>query len=318
MKDRIFDPSLKNEQVRTALLLAAGTGSRLSPLTDNAPKCLVSVNEISILERLIHSLQLHNFKRLVIVVGHQADCIRNFLGTRAGGMEIEYINSPLYNTTNNIYSLWLARKVIEEPFLLIESDLVFDPEMLKGMLYPDRIAVARLHPWMSGTTVAINNRRKIEKFHCGAHKHDDNKYKTVNIYSLSSITWDLVREKLDHHISENMVNGYYETVFAEMVNEGSLSFTPVFFDAKRWYEIDNIADLQAAEKVCDLYHHPAAVMTGRTRKNQKGPGYPPAFKHSPYDQVIPLKDIDRIKRGTRLHPGIEVSPPMTAFSTLPQ
>ncbi len=310
MKDRVIYPSLKNEQVRTALLLAAGTGSRLSPLTDKVPKCLVAVNEISILERLIHSLQVHNFKRLVIVVGHQADCIRNFLGTRAGGMEIEYITSPLYNTTNNIYSLWLARKVIEEPFLLIESDLVFDPEMLEGMLYPDRIAVARLHPWMSGTTVAINNRRKIAKFHCGPQKHDDKQYKTVNIYSLSAITWQLVRERLDHHISENLVNGYYETVFADMVNEGCLSFTPVFFDAKRWYEIDNIADLRAAEKVCDLYHHPAAVMTGRGVNNPKGLAYPSDFKR--------IKAINRTQSGTRLHQGIEMSAPMTSVSTLPQ
>ncbi len=130
MKNRTIGLSLKNEQVRTALLLAAGTGSRLAPLTDLVPKCLVPVNEISILERLVDSLQEHNFKRLVIVVGHRADSIRNFLGSRAGGMEIVYVTSPLYKTTNNIYSLWLARKVINEPFLLIESDIVFDSEML--------------------------------------------------------------------------------------------------------------------------------------------------------------------------------------------
>jgi choline kinase len=288
MQDRNINPGLKNEQVSTALLLAAGTGSRLAPLTDTSPKCLVSVNEISILERLIDSLQLHNFKRLVIVVGHEADCIRNFLGTRAGGMEINYITSPLYNSTNNIYSLWLARKMIDEPFLLIESDLVFDPKMLEGMLHPDRIAVANLHPWMSGTTVAINNHRKIEKFYCGSHKHNKNQYKTVNIYSLSAKTWQLVKERLDHYISENMVNGYYETVFADMVNEGCLSFTPVFFNARLWYEIDTIADLRAAEKVCDLYHHPAAVMTGRALNNQRDPGNYSAFKH--------IKDISRTQR----------------------
>jgi len=152
------------EPVRTALLLAAGTGSRLAPLTDNVPKCLVSVNEKSILERLVHSLQAHNFNRLVVVVGHQADCIRDFLGTRAGGMEITYITSHLYETTNNIYSLWLARKVINEPFLLIESDLVFDPEMLEDMLLPDRIAISKLQPWMNGTTVTINNSQKSKHF----------------------------------------------------------------------------------------------------------------------------------------------------------
>ena len=311
MKNMSSNPGSKNEQVRTALLLAAGTGSRLSPLTDKSPKCLVEVNEISILERLIHSLQLHNFKRLVIVVGHEANCIRNFLGTRAGGMDIEYINSPLYNTTNNIYSLWLARNVIEEPFLLIESDLVFDPEMLKGMLYPDRIAVAKLHPWMSGTTVAVNNSRKVVKFHCGPQKHNDNQYKTVNIYCLSAITWQLVRERLDQHISENRVNGYYETVFADMVNDGCLSFSPVFFDAKRWYEIDTIADLRAADKVCDRYHHPVGVMTDScVVTNPRGLAYSPAFK--------PIKDIGRIPKGTRHHPGLEVAAARISVSILPQ
>ena len=174
--------------------MAAGTGSRLSPLTDMKPKCLVPVNEISILERLIHSLKVHNFKRLVIVVGHQADCIRKFLGTRAGGMEITYITSPLYKTTNNIYSLWLARKAIDEPFLLLESDLVFDPSMLTGMLRPDRIAVAKAQPYMDGTTVTLNSRQKVEAFYGGDHQHGDNHYKTVNIYSLSAKTWQLVRE----------------------------------------------------------------------------------------------------------------------------
>ncbi len=275
MKNRTVYPGLANEQVSTALLLAAGTGSRLSPLTDMTPKCLVPVNEISILERLIHSLKVHNFKRLVVVVGHQADCIRSFLGTRAWGMEITYITSTLYRTTNNIYSLWLARKAIDEPFLLIESDLVFDPEMLKDMLYPDRIAVAGLRPWMTGTTVTINSRQEIKAFYCGAHKNDDTHYKTVNIYSLSTTTWQLLRERLDQHISNNMVNGYYETVFADMVNEGCLSFKPVFFDINHWYEIDTIADLRAAEQVLGLHHRPPA--------------------------------IGRINRGSRRHPGIKVS-----------
>ncbi len=289
MRNRTIYPDFQNKQVSTALLLAAGTGSRLAPLTDMTPKCLVPVNEISILERLIHSLQVHNFKRLVVVVGHQADCIRNFLGTRAGGMEITYINSPLYKTTNNIYSLWLARKAIDEPFLLIESDLIFDPEMLKDMLHPDRIAVAGLQPWMDGTTVTINSRQEIEAFYCGAHKHDKNHYKTVNIYSLSSITWQILRQRLDQHISDNMVDGYYETVFADMVNEGCLSFTPVFFDAKRWYEIDTIADLRAAEQVCGLHYQPPAIISNYGVSSPKGQGYPPAGKR--------LKAVDRIKRG---------------------
>ncbi len=253
MQEKTHHTDFGGERVRTALLLAAGTGSRLSPLTDLTPKCLVHVNEFTILERLIRSLQEYDFKRLVIVVGHQADSVREYLGTRAGGMEISYITSPLYKTTNNIYSLWLARKVIDEPFMLIESDLVFDTPMLEGMLFSDRIAVGKILPWMNGTTVTVSRSNEVDAFHCGINKLDDGHFKTVNIYSLSRATWALVCEKLDHYISNNLVNDYYETVFADMVGDGSLTFSPVFFDSSLWYEIDTLADLRAAENVCELF-----------------------------------------------------------------
>jgi len=130
--------------VRTALLLAAGIGSRLSPLTDSTPKCLVEVNRIPILERLMRSLQSNGFKHLLVVTGHLSEVIQDYLGDRYADIEITYVHSPRYKTTNNIYSLWLAGKMIDEPFLLIESDLVFQPERLKPMLQPDRIAVSKM------------------------------------------------------------------------------------------------------------------------------------------------------------------------------
>ncbi len=304
MKNLLNHPGLEKTHVQTALLLAAGTGSRLAPLTDNVPKCLVQVDNNSILDRLVAALQSHNFKRLVIVIGHQGDSIRNFLGTRAGNMEITYIASPLYKTTNNIYSLWLASKAIDEPFLLIESDLVFDPKMLEDMLQPDRIAISRLQPWMNGTTVTINNHQKIKAFQANNKKTDDNHYKTVNIYSLSSLTWQRVQERLDHHIANNMVNGYYETIFADMVSEGCLSLAPVFFDANRWYEIDTIADLQAATKVCSHYQQPAVPETAHKPLKQKGQN----------DQPVPrrLPVIDRLKKTPPIYPASQVATPIAS------
>ena len=97
---------------------------------------------------------------------------------------------------------------------------------------------------------------EIDAFNCGAQTTDGQQYKTVNIYSLSAATWKLVIERLDHHISNNMVNGYYETVFADMVQEECLFFTPVFFDPNSWYEIDTITDLRAAELVCNSNDQP--------------------------------------------------------------
>ena len=239
-----------NERVTTALLLAAGIGSRLYPLTRNEPKCLTIVNAMSILERLISSLNQHGFKRLVVITGHLENHIRDFLGNQAGDIKIDYIFSPLYKTTNNIYSLWMAREIINEPFLLLESDLVFDESLLDTMLYPDRIAVAKMQPWMDGTCVTINQSQQVKAFWAGnAYSFGAIKYKTVNIYSISLNSWHCIVKKLDQHISEGKVNDYYETVFAEMIADGSLFFKIVSFDGKPWYEIDTIEDLAEAEKL---------------------------------------------------------------------
>ena len=125
---QLLDPLVgkAHPSVSTAVLLAAGTGSRLKPLTDDAPKCLSEVNGITILQRLIQSLSEHGFTRLVIVVGYLGHRVRDFLNERNDELEIEFVTNPRYATTNNLYSLWLARLSIDEPCLLLESDVVFD------------------------------------------------------------------------------------------------------------------------------------------------------------------------------------------------
>jgi choline kinase len=239
-----------NEPVTTALLLAAGTGSRLYPVTQNAPKCLTTLNGVPILERLVSSLKMQGFKRLVIVTGYLESHIREFLADKTGELEIEYIFSPLYKTTNNIYSLWMARKAINEPFLLLESDLVFDDSLLSDMLYPNRIALARMQPWMNGTYVTVDKDQRVKEFFAGNTPClDETRYKTVNIYSLSLSSWHRTVEKLNMYIADEKVNGYYEVVFAELVADGSLAFEAVSFDTKPWYEIDTLEDLANAEKL---------------------------------------------------------------------
>ena len=239
-----------NRRVTTALLLAAGTGSRLYPLTKSMPKCLTKVNGTSILERLVDSLNQQGFKRLVVVTGHLEHCIREFLGTRAGNITVEYIFSPLYATTNNIYSLWMARERIHEPFLLIESDLVFDESLLDNMLYPDRIAVAHMQPWLNGSTVTANQFKQVTAFQSGtADPSNEIRYKTVNIYSFSRSSWLAITKKLDRYISAGRVHDYYEAVFADMVDSGDLPLQTVSFDSKPWYEIDTISDLAEAKKL---------------------------------------------------------------------
>ncbi|MDA3929265.1 MAG: phosphocholine cytidylyltransferase family protein [Prolixibacteraceae bacterium] len=235
-------------RITTALLLAAGTGSRLFPLTKSSPKCLTLVNDKSILERLINNLKSQGFKRLVIVTGHEKECIMDFLGEKSGDISIEYVHSPLYKTTNNIYSLWMARKLINEPFVLFESDLVMNSTLLNDMVYPDRMAVARMQPWLDGTTVSLDKTNKVTRFQKGTNEsYSDIRYKTVNIYSFSLQSWHAIIKSLNRYIEAGSVNCYYETVFSEMVDNKSLNFDSVSFDHKPWYEIDNMNDLAKAE-----------------------------------------------------------------------
>jgi len=235
--------------VTTALLLAAGTGSRLRPLTLDAPKCLTEVGGKPILGRLVENLRSQGIKRLVVVTGYLDHCVHEYLRKNAADMEVDYVFNPVYQTTNNIYSLWLAKEVLQEPFVLIESDLIFEKAMLKGMLTPNKIAVSEILPWMNGTTVDINAQAGVNAFHVNKEMHNEPRYKTVNIYSLSLQSWRKVIARLDRYIADERVGEYYEAVFADMVADGSLKFDAVFFEKNKWYEIDTIQDLHQAEKL---------------------------------------------------------------------
>lgn len=252
----IFSDTEHGVRTTTACLLAAGTGSRLRPLTNSIPKCLTEINGRPILERLVSSLREQGFKRLVVVVGYLDERIRSFLDDCSGDMVIDYVLNPLYRTTNNIYSLWLAGSAIREPFLLVESDLIFEPTLLKGLITPDKIAVSRVLSWMNGTTITMDSSGYVTSFQSGASaargapvSHCDRAYKTVNIYSLSRATWSRVLPRLERMIADGRVNEYYEVVFAEMVADGSLSFECVLFGPDQWYEVDNLEDLPGAERV---------------------------------------------------------------------
>ncbi|PCI93094.1 MAG: nucleotidyl transferase [Flavobacteriales bacterium] len=240
-----------NNRITTALLLAAGTGSRLMPLTSNTPKCLTLVNEQSILERLIINLKEQGFKRLVVITGYQENCIKEFLITISGNLTIEFVYSPLYKTTNNIYSLWMARDIINESFVLFEADLIFDVSLLDNMIYPDRIAISNILPWMNGTTVTVDSSQQVKSFYKNTTPNniEGAKYKTVNIYSFSLSSWRSIVERLNIHIEANNVNGYYEAVIGEMIEEKRLSLKGVDFDNKYWYEVDTLEDLKEAEQL---------------------------------------------------------------------
>ena len=118
-----------------AIILAAGTASRLRPLTDSTPKCLLKIGGRSLLQRSIDALTANGISEIVIVTGYLHEQIESFVGQQYPGLRVTYIYNKEYSTTNNIYSLWLARPEADgEDILLLDSDLLYDPAILSRVM----------------------------------------------------------------------------------------------------------------------------------------------------------------------------------------
>lgn len=238
-----------------AIILAAGMGKRLGEYTKNNTKCMVPVNGTPLIDRVLRQLSNLQLHRVVIVVGYEGKKLMDYLGTEYNGLKIEFITNPVYDKTNNIYSLALAKdKLQEDDTLLIESDLIFDDTMLRLLVdnpYPNLALVAKYESWMDGTMVRIDNDNNIVNFVPKAafdYAETDSYFKTVNIYKFSK---EFSQTKyvpfLDAYTKAVGNNEYYENVLRiiSFLNSHDLKALPI--TNEKWYEIDDKQDLDIAE-----------------------------------------------------------------------
>ena len=238
-----------------AIILAAGMGKRLGEYTKNNTKCMVPVNGTPLIDRTLNQLSKLGLNRVVIVVGYEGQKLMDYIGTERGGLKIEYVNNPIYDKTNNVYSLALAKdKLQEDDTLLIESDLIFDDGMFDLLLknpFPNLALVAKYETWMDGTMVKIDRDNNIVNFVTKAafdYSEVGSYYKTVNIYKFSK---DFSRSKyvpfLDAYCKAVGNNEYYENVLRiiSFLSKSDLKALPI--TNEKWYEIDDKQDLDIAE-----------------------------------------------------------------------
>ncbi len=238
-----------------AIILAAGMGKRLGEYTKNNTKCMVPVNGTPLIDRTLNQLSKLNLNRVVVVVGYEGQKLMDYLGAERSGLQIEFVNNPIYDKTNNIYSLALAKKQLQEDdTLLIESDLIFDDGMFDLLLknpFPNLALVAKYETWMDGTMVKIDRDNNIVNFVTKAafsYEEVNNYYKTVNIYKFSK---EFSRTKyvpfLDAYCKAVGNNEYYENVLRiiSFLSKSDLKALPI--TNEKWYEIDDKQDLDIAE-----------------------------------------------------------------------
>ena len=238
-----------------AIILAAGMGKRLGEYTRNNTKCMVPVNGTPLIDRMLNQLSRLNLNRVVIVVGYEGKKLMEYVGEERNGLRIEYIENSVYDRTNNIYSLALAKeKMQEDDTLLLESDLIFEDSMLSLLLenpFPNLALVAKYETWMDGTMVCIDKDCNIVNFVTKAafnYHHIDQYYKTVNIYKFSrTFSRDKYIPFLEAYTKAVGKNEYYENVLRiiTFLNSEELKALPV--GHRKWYEIDDKQDLDIAE-----------------------------------------------------------------------
>ena len=239
------------------LILAAGMGKRLGELTSKKPKCMVSVNGVSLLERMVCSLERLSLNKIVIVDGYKSDVLREFANSLKLKTRIEYIENPIFDKTNNIYSLWLAKDfLLSDDTLLLESDIVFENAVLEGLKNdprPNLALVAKYEDWMDGTCLKLNDDDSIRQFVSGKNFNPLEKseyFKTVNFYKFSrDFSREIYVPALKEYRKKFGDNEYYESVLAEILNENPRCIFARRIENQLWYEIDNANDLRSAEKI---------------------------------------------------------------------
>jgi len=218
---------------------------------------MIRINGQTLLERTVEALKLAGISKMVIVVGwHSAQLVKT-IQSSINGIEFEFVYNSDYAATNNIYSLYLTREQLgRDDTILLESDLVFDKELLQTVVQcpAQNIAVvSKYQPWMDGTVVAVTEDGKISAFiekQDIEHHNADIYYKTVNIYKFSRcFSQQSYIPCMEEYIGTHGKSQYYEMVLKELTDAGQLRLNAFILDALQWYEIDTKEDLRRAASI---------------------------------------------------------------------
>ena len=249
-----YNTIMKNMQ---AIILAAGMGSRLKELTKNNTKCMVKVNGVTLIDRMLHQIEKNKIDRIIIVVGYKGEILKEYINSLDIKIPITFVENPIYNKTNNIYSLYLAREYLtKDDTLLFESDLIFEDNLITMLIDDPRPTLAlvdKYEAWMDGTCVKIDENSNIDAFVPGSKfKYDeiDEYYKTINIYKFSKNFSETHYVPFLEAYSKALGNNeYYEQVLKviTMLDDSELKAKKI--NGEKWYEIDDVQDLDIAETI---------------------------------------------------------------------
>ena len=240
-----------------AIILAAGMGKRLGELTKGNTKCMIEVGGETLISRLLRQLDRQHLSRIVMVIGYKAQKLRDYLATLPTTTPIEFIENTIYDKTNNIYSLYMAKDYLcAEDTLLFESDIIMEDAVINKLLnhpYPNLALVDKFESWMDGTVVTLDSENRILRFIPNSqfrYEEIPQYYKTVNIYKFSrDFSTNMYVPFLEAYCTALGRNEYYEQVLRVITMLDNSGMRALPLSGEQWYEIDDIQDLDIAESI---------------------------------------------------------------------
>lgn len=240
-----------------SIILAAGLGSRLGELTKECTKCMVKINGITLIERMLRQLDRYGMDRIIIVTGYKGDILKDYVQNLRINTPVVFVDNSDYRHTNNIYSLWLTREFLEEmDSLVLESDMIFEDRVIEKMLAVDNgcgTFIARPRPWMDGSIVKLDKDNNIVYF------VDDEEVKRIDpsyyhkIVSIYKFKKRYVSEKymtyLNEYVKKNKDNNLYESLLKVIDLDVEKKIPAEILDEEQWYEINDIQDMDIAESM---------------------------------------------------------------------
>ena len=229
-------------------------GKRLKALTADNTKCMVKVNGVTLIERVLRQLDPIGLDRIVVVTGYQGAKLTTYIRSLEVATPVEFVDNPVYDKTNNIYSLMLAKDYLtRDDTLLLESDLIFEDALLTSLLEdprPNLALVDKYEAWMDGSCMTLRRDDTIKSFVSArdfAFSKADRYWKTVNIYKFSQdFSTHYYLPLLETYITTQGNNEYYEQVLRVLAVLDNSQIQAKRLTGQRWYEIDDVQDLDIA------------------------------------------------------------------------
>lgn len=242
------------KKIKTAIILAAGLGNRLRPLTNELPKCLTEINGKTILISIMENLESIGIEKVAVVIGYLGDAIIKSIGRRYKSMAVDYILNDIYYKTNTMYSVWLANEYLRQGAVLVEGDCILEDRIMEILVAADQ----RKSYWVAdqfsehfdGSMLTADKKGRIIGIQIVKGKlaaYRENYFKSAGTLKLNANYGSKFCRWLDEEVKMGNVNIYYDLILANHLTDAPIYICNI--KGLKWQEIDNLEDLYAAEKI---------------------------------------------------------------------